>query len=135
MTELFRELTVELATEAVCSKPPETRRSCTPSEIVRVELARALKRSEESEIGVATIPVKPVTSETLSALFQVVTSSLPNVLTATMLPPVAKPAVVTVVAKLVTPEPSVTVAAAPRTPTMPVNTSLAVVVVIPFAEL
>ena len=133
MTELLREPTVVLATPVVCSTPPETRRSRIPSEIFSVELPWALKRREMGETGVEMMPVKPVWSEIFSALFQVVTSSLRSVLTATILAPVRKLPVA--VAKLVTPEPSVTVVAAPSTPTSPEYTSFRVVVVMPLTEL
>ena len=131
--EKFEDFAVEPATFAVWSTPPESSRSSTPSAIFRLEFPSTLKRRELSETGAASVPVKPDWSEMFSALFQEVTASLASVVTATMFAPVVKLPVA--VAKLVLPEPSVTVVAAPSTPTSPVNTSFRVVVVMPLVEL
>ena len=113
--------------EPVCRMPPEMSLRRPPSGMVTIEEPAALKRRVSGETTLRVVPAKPVESVMFSPLAQREISSRAVAETPTMLPPTA-------VAKLVLPEASVTVAAAPKVPSRPVKRSFDVVVVMPLTE-
>ena len=110
---------------AVLRIPPEMTLRMPPSGRERTEVPAAAKRTVIGALTLSVVPVKPETSVMCSPLRMPATASREMAETGTMFVP-------TRVAKLVTPAPSVTVAAALSVPTRPVKRSLRVVVVMPL---
>ena len=117
-----------VAAAEVWRMPPEITLRIPPSGMDRSEEPAALKRTLMGETTLSSEPAYPVASVMFSPLSTPASVSREAMVTGTILVP-------TRVAKLVAPEASETVTAAPRVPTSPVKRSLPVEVVMPLTAL